>query len=416
MELLQTRPRRRKIFLWFKGFALSTCIRNPGLEGTSSIQSLEGSMNGRTEQRSKYRIAWLPGDGIGVDVLDATRIVLDKLELDAEYIHGYIGWEFWCEEGDALPDRTVDLLKDVDAAMFGAITSKPVKAAELELVPELQGKGLIYRSPIVRMRQIFDLYVCLRPCKAYPGNPLNYKDDIDLVIFRENTEDLYSGVEFNPVPAELAGVLTELSKPFGAFKDVPLNELAIPTRSLPQRPELSGHSNLPAHGRKGNRHPQGERVMRRGMFLDIARRVHEDFPEIEMDDANVDAICMWLLKNPKNYDVMVATNMFGDIISDLAAQMVGGLGFGCSGNIGQKLAVFEPSHGSAPKYEGMYKVNPIATILSARMMLDWLGETEMGSALEQATAQVIKDGKVRTYDMGGSNSTLEMGEAIAAKL
>jgi isocitrate/isopropylmalate dehydrogenase len=125
---------------------------------------------------------------------------------------------------------------------------------------------------------------------------------------------------------------------------------------------------------------------------------------------------MWLLKNPKNYDVMVATNMFGDIISDLAAQMVGGLGFGCSGNIGQKLAVFEPSHGSAPKYAGMYKVNPIATILSAKMMLDWLGETEMGSAIEKATAEVVQEGKVRTYDMGGSNSTLEIGEAIAARL
>jgi isocitrate/isopropylmalate dehydrogenase len=127
-------------------------------------------------------------------------------------------------------------------------------------------------------------------------------------------------------------------------------------------------------------------------------------------------MAMWLIKNPKNYDVMVATNMFGDIISDLSAQMVGGLGFGCSGNIGNKLAVFEPSHGSAPKYAGMYKVNPIATILSAKMMLDWLGEVEMGAALEKATAEVIREGNVRTYDMGGSNSTLEMGEAIAAKL
>ena len=152
------------------------------------------------------------------------------------------------------------------------------------------------------------------------------------------------------------------------------------------------------------------------MFLDIAKEIHKDYPEIEMDDANVDAICMWLLKNPKNYDVMVATNMFGDIISDLAAQMVGGLGFGCSGNIGLKLGVFEPSHGSAPKYAGQYKVNPIATILSAKMMLDWLGETEKGADVEKAVAEVVKEGKVRTYDMGGSNTTLELGEAIAKKL
>jgi 3-isopropylmalate dehydrogenase len=379
-------------------------------------------MNGMTKQPSKYRIAWLPGDGIGVDVLDATKIVLDKLKLNAEYVTGDIGWEFWCREGDALPERTIHLLQNVDAAMFGAITSKPVKAAEQELTPELQGKGLIYRSPIVRMRQIFDLYICLRPCKAYTGNPLNYKEDIDLVIFRENTEDLYSGVEFNPVPAELAEVLTRLSKPFGAFKDVPLNELAISNKVITSRGSeriiRAAFEFARTHGRRKVTVIHKANVVRatEGMFLDIAREVQKEFPEIEMDDANVDAICMWLLKNPKNYDVMVATNMFGDIISDLAAQMVGGLGFGCSGNIGQKLAVFEPSHGSAPKYAGLYKVNPIATILSAKMMLDWLGETEKGAALEKATAEVIQDGKIRTYDMGGSNSTLEMGQAIADKL
>ena len=379
-------------------------------------------MNGVTGRQSKYKIAWLPGDGIGVDVLDATKIVLDKLQLDADYIHGDIGWEFWRMEGEALPARTLDLLGNVDAAMFGAITSKPVKAAEQELVPELQGKGLIYRSPIVRMRQLFDLYICLRPCKAYAGNPLNYKEDIDLVIFRENTEDLYSGVEFSPVPAELAGLLTKLSRPFGAFKDVPLTELAISNKIVTckgsERIIRAAFEFARQHGRRKVTVVHKANVVRatEGMFLEIAQQVHRDFPEIEMDDANVDAICMWLLKNPKNYDVMVATNMFGDIISDLAAQMVGGLGFGCSGNIGQKLAVFEPSHGSAPKYAGLYKVNPIATILSAKMMLDWLGETEKGAALEDATAQVIKEGNVRTYDMGGSNSTLEMGQAIASRL
>ena len=147
---------------------------------------------------SKYRIAWLPGDGIGNDVMEATRLVLDSVELDAEYVHGDIGWDFWCQEGDAFPARTVELLKNVDAALFGAITSKPVKAAEAELVPELKGKGLVYRSPIVRMRQLFDLYVCLRPCKAYPANPLNHKEGIDLVVFRENTEDLYAGRRVQP--------------------------------------------------------------------------------------------------------------------------------------------------------------------------------------------------------------------------
>ena len=370
----------------------------------------------------KYKIAWLPGDGIGVDVLDATKIVLDKLKLNAEYPHGDIGWKFWCREGDAFPARTIELLKNVDAAMFGAITSKPVKSAEQELVPELQGKGLIYRSPIVRMRQMFDLYICLRPCKAYAGNSLNYKNDIDLVVFRENTEGLYSGVEFNPVPEELAVLLTKLSKPFAAFKDIPLDQYAISTkintRKGSERIIRAAFDFARKHNRKKVTVIHKANVVRatEGMFLDMAREVHKDYPEIEMDDANVDAICMWLLKNPQNYDVMVATNMFGDIISDLAAQMVGGLGFGCSGNIGIKLGVFEPSHGSAPKYAGQYKVNPIATILSAKMMLDWLGETEKGAAIEKAVAAVIKESQVRTYDMGGSNSTLELGEAIAAKL
>ena len=318
------------------------------------------------------------------------------------------------------PQRTIDLLQNVDAAMFGAITSKPVRAAEAELVPALQGKDLIYRSPIVRMRQMFDLFTCLRPCKAYPGNPLNYKEGIDLVIFRENTEDLYSGVEFNPVPAELADLLAKISKPFAAFKDVPRAELALSAKVVTRRSSERILRAAFEFARRNKRrkvtviHKANVVRATEGLFLDIAREVKADFPEIEMDDANVDAICMWLLKNPMNYDVLVATNMFGDIVSDLAAQMVGGLGFGCSGNIGSKLAVFEPSHGSAPKYAGQYKVNPIATILSARMMLDWLGEAEKSAALENAVAAVIKEGKVRTYDMGGSNSTLEMGEAIAA--
>ena len=153
-----------------------------------------------------------------------------------------------------------------------------------------------------------------------------------------------------------------------------------------------------------------------GLFLETAKEVAKEFPGVAMDDANVDAICMWLLKDPEKYGVLVATNLFGDIISDLCAQMVGGLGFGCSGNIGEKLAVFEPTHGSAPKYAGQYKVNPIATILAAKMMLEWLGETAMAARIEGAVAAVIAEGKVRTYDMGGASSTLDMARAIAAKL
>jgi isocitrate/isopropylmalate dehydrogenase len=370
----------------------------------------------------KYKIAWLPGDGVGIDVMDAARIVLDRIGLDAEYIHGDIGWEFWRTEGDAFPTRTIELLKNVDAAMFGAITSKPLKAAEAELVDSLKGKGLQYRSPIVRMRQLFDLYICLRPCKAYPGNPLNYKEGLNLVIFRENTEDLYAGVEFSPVPPELAETLGKLSKPFGAFAKLPGSEYAVSckinTRKGSERIARAAFEFARKFGRKKVTVVHKANVVRAtdNLFLELCREVAKGFPEIAMDEANIDALTMWLLKNPFNYDVLVAPNLYGDIVSDLCAQMVGGLGFGCSGNIGEKLAVFEPTHGSAPKYAGLYKVNPIATILAAKMMLDWLSETEKGTRLEQAVAAVIAEGKVRTYDMGGKATTLEMAQAVAAKL
>ncbi len=371
---------------------------------------------------SKHRIAWLPGDGIGKDVMDAARIVLDRVQLDADYVDGDIGWEFWCREGDALPQRTVELLKSVNAAMFGAITSKPVRAAEDGLVPALKGTGLVYRSPIVRMRQMFDLYICLRPCKGYPGNPLNFKEGIDLVVFRENTEDLYAGVEFHPVPAELADTLGRLSKPFQPFRELAGDQYAISckinTKKGAERIIRAAFEFAQKQKRRKVTVVHKANVVRAtdGLFFEEAKRVAREFPGIAVDDANVDAICMWLLKNPHNYDVLVAPNLYGDIISDLAAQMVGGLGFGCSGNIGKHLAVFEPSHGSAPKYAGQYKVNPIATILAARMMLDWLGETEKGERLEQATAAVIREGKVRTYDMGGSATTLDIARAVASHL
>jgi 3-isopropylmalate dehydrogenase len=306
--------------------------------------------------------------------------------------------------------------------MFGAITSKPSKAAADELAPALKDKGLVYRSPIVRMRQLFDLYVCLRPCKGYAGNPLNYKEDLDLVIFRENTEDLYAGVEFSPVPPELAQTLARLSPSFAHFKDLRPDDYAISckinTRRGSERIVRAAFEFARTNKRRKVTVVHKANVVRAsdGVFLEEARKVAKAFPEIAVDEANVDAICMWLLKNPKSYDVLVAPNLYGDVISDLCAQMVGGLGFGCSGNIGTRLGVFEPSHGSAPKYTGQNKVNPIATILAAKMMLDWLGEGAKGRAVEAAVARVLREGKVRTYDMGGSATCSEMGEAVARAL
>jgi len=361
---------------------------------------------------AKYQIAWLPGDGIGKDVLDATKIVLDRIKLDAEYIHGDVGWDFWCKEGDPLPQRTIDLMKNTHCAMFGAITSKPRTIADRELIPQLQNKGYVYRSPIVRMRQMFDLYICKRPCRAFPGNTLNYKENIDFVIFRENTEDLYSGVEFHPVPEamfKIKGVEKVARDAAISFK--------INTPRGCERIIRAAFEFAKTHKRKKVTCVHKANVVRAtdGLFLEIFYRLADEFSEVEAGDANVDSLCQWLLKRPHDYDVLVAPNLYGDIISDLCAQMTGGLGFGSSGNIGDDYALFEPTHGSAPKYAGMYKVNPIATILASKMMLEWLGEEEAAQKVESAIAEVILEQKVRTYDMGGDASSLEMAEAIASK-
>jgi len=369
----------------------------------------------------RYKIAILPGDGVGRDVIEAAMIVLKKIELDAEYIKGDIGWEFWCKEGNPLPDRTTKMLKNTDACLFGAITSKPKDDALKELDPKLRGKGLSYFSPIVRLRQEFDLYTNLRPCKAYPGNPINYRDDIDLVIFRENTEGMYAGVEFYPLPDEVKRALM-LHPKMKKFQEVTSDEIALSTRIVTKKACTRILKRAFEYARKNKRKSvtivEKPNVLREtgGFILDIARKVAAEYPEIEFREANIDAMAMWLVKNPQDYDVLVAENLFGDIISDLSAQLVGGLGFACSGNIGDNYAVFEPTHGSAPKYSGMYKVNPIAMLLAAKMMLEWLGEKEKAQVLEQAVAEVIREGKTRTYDMGGNDSTLDMARAVESKL
>jgi isocitrate/isopropylmalate dehydrogenase len=371
---------------------------------------------------AKYRIAWMPGDGIGQDVMDAARIVLEKLRLDAEYPQADIGWEFWCREGDALPRRTIETLRTCHCALFGAITSKPKEEAAAELAPELRGKGLTYRSPIVRLRQLFDLFINLRPCKAYPGNPLNYREGIDLVVFRENTEDLYAGVEFHPLPPDVRAALEANSPAMAAFRSSPSEDIALSCRILTRRgcarivraafefARRRGYPNVTL--------VEKPNVIREtsGLIVREARKISAEFPQIPLWETNIDAMAMWLIKNPLEYGVIVTTNLFGDILSDLAAQLVGGLGFASSGNIGDGFAVFEPTHGSAPKYAGQRKVNPIATFLAAKLMLEWLGEAEKAAALEQAVAAVIAEGRVRTYDMGGTSGTLDVANAVAERL
>ena len=369
------------------------------------------------------------GDGVGHDVMEAARLVLDQLKLDAEYVPCQIGWEFWCKEGNALPDRTVKVLKETTCGLFGAITSKPQSEAKEELSPELKGKGLVYFSPIVGLRQMFNLHTNMRPCKSYPGNPLNYRGNkitnpsgedvpIDQVVFRENTEGSYGGVEFFPL---LESVYTALcaNPKMKKWKEKGFENVALSTRIMSKQ----GCTNICRQafefarktGRKRVTLIEKPNVLREtgGLMMRCFKDVAKDYPGIRADDANIDAICMWMFKNPQDYSVLVAENMFGDIVSDLCAGLVGGLGFAPSANLGDNYAVFEPTHGSAPKYAGQHKVNPIAMLLTTKLMLDWLKETAMATRLESAIAHVIEEGKVRTYDMGGKNSTLEVAKAIA---
>jgi len=337
-------------------------------------------------------------------------MVLDAAGFEAEYLNGDIGWEFWRVEGEALPRRTLDLLDHTDCAFFGAITSKPAAEAIRELVPELQSRGLTYRSPIVRMRQLLDLYVCRRPCRTFRGNPLNYRENIDLVIFRENTEGMYIGVEFPRIPEQLRAIPQIKALPADA---------AISIRSVTpgasRRIVEAAFQYAVQHGRRKVTavHKANVLCATCGVFLDAAREIAANYPQIEFDTANVDAMCMWLLKDPRNYDVIVTTNLFGDILSDLCSQLTGGMGFGYSGNIGEKYAVFEPTHGSAPKYTGQNKVNPLAAILAAKMMTEWLGELEIARNIERAVADVVERGAVRTYDLGGNASTMDVAQSVA---
>ncbi len=370
---------------------------------------------------ARYKIAWLPGDGIGKDVCEAGRIVLDAMRFDAEYVPGDIGWDFWCNEGEALPPRTIQILKSTHCALFGAITSKPKEEAALELSPKLQGKGLVYFSPIVKMRQLLNLHTNMRPCKSYAGNPLNLRDDIDLVIFRENTEGSYGGVEFHPIPRPVFDALcaNPAMKKFEAFG---LENLAISTRIMSKQAcrniVKAAFEFARKHKRRSVTLVEKPNVLREtgGLMTRVAREVAKEYPGIPLWETNIDAMCMWLVRKPQEYDVLVAENMFGDIISDLAAGLVGGMGFASSANIGDKYAVFEPTHGSAPKYAGMYKVNPMAMFLTIKLMFDWLGETDAAAKLESAVSEVVRERGVGTYDVGMSNTTLEVAEEVARKV
>lgn len=393
---------------------------------------------------AKYTVVTMPGDGIGNQVLPEAVRLLNAVGFDAEYMHADIGWECWCKQGNALPKRTVNLLERHKLGLFGAITSKPKQQAEAELIPELKGKGYSYFSPIVTMRQRFHLDTCIRPCISFPGNPLNFirkkphggfeEPLVNVVIFRQNTEGLYAGVEWTNPPEPVRAALSIHPK-FKPFAAIPGPDLAVSVRII-TRPAArkichAAFEWAKRYGYKSVTICEKPNVLREtsGMMEEEAKAVAKLYPGIALWSTNIDAQTMWLTKNPEDYGVVVASNLFGDVISDAFAGLIGGLGFAASGNIGDDVAVFEPTHGSAPKYAELDPpiVNPIAMFLSAVMLLEHVGETEKARSIRDAIAEVVKEGKVRTYDMmripggaraieQGAASTVQMTDAVLAKL
>jgi len=386
----------------------------------------------------------MPGDGIGKVVLPEAIRVLEAVGFEADYVNADIGWDFWCREGNPLPQRTIDLLEKHHIGLFGAITSKPKNKAAEELDPDLRDKGFVYYSPIVTMRQHFDLDICIRPCKTFPNNPLNFirkaadggveEPSVDVAIFRQNTEGLYVGIEWTNPPPNVRDALATHPR-YKAFADVPGEDLAVSTRIFTRnacrRIVTAAFEYAKTHGYSSVTVCEKPNVIREtsGMMEHEAAVIAKEYPDIQLWSTNIDAQMMWLTKNPEEYGVIVAGNMFGDIVSDGFAGLVGGLGFACSANIGAEVAVFEPTHGSAPKYEMLEPsiVNPIAMILSACMMLDHLGENDKAYRIRTAIANVISENKVRTYDMmklaggpdvfdKGAATTQQMTDAIIAHL
>ncbi|MCD4790878.1 MAG: hypothetical protein K8R37_12845 [Bacteroidales bacterium] len=397
---------------------------------------------------TKRTIVKLPGDGIGKTVLEEAIRVLDAAGFEADYIEGDIGWEFWCNEGNPLPDRTLKLLEEHKIGLFGAITSKPKDAAFEELAPELKEKGLVYSSPIVGLRQHFGLDICMRPCHSYKGNPLNFvrrgqggtieEPEVDVIIFRQNTEGLYGGVEWSNPSDEVYNALMTHPKFVKNFGNVPREELSVSTRiftkKATERILRAAFDHAKKYGYKSVTLCEKPNVIREtsGMMYKMAIEIQKaDYPDIQLWNTNIDAQMMWLTKNPETYGVIVAGNMFGDIVSDGFAGLIGGLGFACSAqfNPDSGIGVFEPTHGSAPKYADydVSIVNPIAMIESACMMLDFIDENDIAAKIRKAVAEVIAEGKVRTYDMmkmtgrpdvieKGAASTQQMADAVIEKL
>ena len=354
-----------------------------------------------------YKITLIHGDGTGPEITKATERVLEATGIEFKWDFAIAGEGALDMFGTPLPDYTLDSINMNKVALKGPITT-PI--------------GYGFRSVNVALRQNLDLYACVRPCKIYDGVPTRYQD-VDIVIVRENTEDLYAGVEFDrndPRTSEITRLIKQVT-PYRIREDSSFS-LKITSEMATRRIVKFAFDYARANGRKKVTIVHKANILKAsdGLFLNIGRQVARKYHDIECDDVIVDALCMRLVRNPEQFDILVLPNLYGDFISDLCAGLIGGLGVAPGANIGDDIAIFEPTHGSAPKYTGQNKVNPMAMMLSGVLMLRHIGEVDAADRLEGAIAAVIAEGKNVTYDLQPKSNppvgTSQVADAIIEKL
>ncbi len=349
-----------------------------------------------------HRITLIPGDGTGPELTEAMRRVVEAAGVDIEWDVVEASADVAEKRGTPLPDDVLESIKRNKVAIKGPITT-PV------------GSG--FRSVNVALRKELDLYACLRPAFSLKGVRSRY-EDIDLVVVRENTEDLYAGIEFERGSGGAERLISFLYDEGAIVKSdsgISIKPISV---TATERIVRWAFEYARREGRKKVTAVHKANIMKfsDGLFLETARGVSERYPDIEFEDRIVDNMCMQLVQKPELYDVLVCPNLYGDILSDLCAGLVGGLGVAPGANIGDEVAVFEPVHGSAPKYAGLNKVNPTAIIMSSVLMLRHIGERDAAERVFNATAEVIAEGKTVTYDLGGTAGTVEMADAIIARI
>ena len=357
-----------------------------------------------------YRVTFIPGDGTGPEISEAVRRVLEGTGVEFEWDWQDAGADVYEAEGTPLPDRVLDSIRERKLAIKGPITT-PV------------GSG--FRSINVALRKELDLYACLRPCKAYEGVRTRFPET-DLVVVRENHEDLYAGIEYEKGAEDTARIRDAIKETSGTEirADAGISIKPISVHGT-QRIVRAAFEYAKANDRKKVTAAHKANIMKfsDGLFLEVAREVAEkEYPEIEFEDRIIDNLCNQLVSRPEEYDVIVLPNLYGDIVSDLCAGMIGGLGLAPGANVGDEYAVFEAVHGSAPKYKGLNKINPMAVMLSGVMLLRHIEQTGAADRLERAIADIIREGESVTYDMKPTRDdpsavgTSDVADAIIAKM